>query len=100
MTFIPDPNNRDHYLAQKFFHDFPGASRETAMRAWQYAKQCGLDDAQTYRYTAEACGYGPNGPPLTDQQKQAAKWSNVDEQTYSRELRRLNELKAAGHIQT
>jgi hypothetical protein len=102
-TFIPDPNNPLPYLGQMFLHDYPGADQQRAAQAWSYAKQHGLNDAQCYRYMAAACGYEENGQPavqLTPEQKQAAKWSGVDEKTYADHYRELVRQKQAGNIQS
>jgi hypothetical protein len=101
--FIPDPANPMPYVGQKFLHDYPGADQNRAAQAWDYAKQHNLSDAQCYRYMAAACGYEEDGQrivQLTPEQKQAAKWSGVTEQTYADHYRELLKQKQAGNIQS
>jgi hypothetical protein len=102
-VFVPNPSDDMPYLGQMFRAQFPGADLNHAARAWQYAKQHGLDDANCYRYMVAACGFDEDGQrlvQLTPEQKAAAKYSGVSESTYARELKRLEDEEARGWRQT
>jgi hypothetical protein len=102
-TFIPDPASPNPYWAQLVVHRNPGIDLNAAGQAWKDGIANGIPDGSHQMVTYIEARLGVNSGAtvrLNKEQREAARFSNIDEPTYAKQLMRLNDLKSNGHIQT